>query len=112
MFLSCLHVANDQVVDLITEGTIDALVPSEMMEQTLADRSVRVESAAEAVHLYSQARAKSIASCHEKIRAGDFIVALFIESQQLFERPRRGRILYLDICGRYAIIEISMKPCR
>lgn len=108
VLLSCLHVVNDQVVDLTTDGAIDALVPSEMMEQTLTDRSVRVESAAEAVHLYSQARIKSLASYQEKTNAGDFVVTLFIESQQSFERPRRGRIIFLDICGRYAAMKIDM----
>lgn len=100
VLLSCLHVADDQVVDLITDESIDALLPSEMMEQTLADHSVHVENAAEAVHVYSQARIKSLVSCKEKAKGGDFIVAIFIESQQSLERPRRGRILYLDVCGR------------
>ncbi|KAE9025012.1 hypothetical protein PF011_g3230 [Phytophthora fragariae] len=94
VLLSCWGVdasKNEALTDLLASGTS---VPVQDMEKLLVDRSVAVQTPAEAVHLYSRALGRV-----KEQETQDFVVALHVETLSPSGEARRGRLLVVDLQG-------------
>lgn len=98
VLLSCFHVVDDQLVDLLQSPPAPVLVsPFLNTEEVLLQRSIIVGTSAEGVHSYSQAHAKSIQTTGD---SSDFVLLVHVETKKPNEQVRRGRFTCIDIHGR------------